>query len=198
MSCPDDSTLEIRFWKKIDRNGPIPAHCPELGPCWIWTAYKDEHGRGRLIRAKDCAMPIKSLGNYITDLFLKVCACFIAATIWAVRIQYISGSEHKSKIWLRNWRETGILLVTVIGGDAEHGHRTNRSQSQLLKNASGLWSIRMDQCHNTVQRLGIAGFGPDPQINQATDYLESAAPEIRWLRIKSIGPLLRDSCFRTV
>ena len=27
-----------RFWDKVDKNGPIPTHAPELGPCWIWTA----------------------------------------------------------------------------------------------------------------------------------------------------------------
>lgn len=27
-----------RFWSKVNRNGPIPAHCPELGACWLWTA----------------------------------------------------------------------------------------------------------------------------------------------------------------
>ncbi len=29
-----------RFWAKVDRNGPIPEHCPNLGRCWIWTANK--------------------------------------------------------------------------------------------------------------------------------------------------------------
>jgi hypothetical protein len=27
-----------RFWSKVNKNGPTPHHCPELGPCWIWTA----------------------------------------------------------------------------------------------------------------------------------------------------------------
>jgi hypothetical protein len=27
-----------RFWEKVNTNGPIPEHCPELGPCWVWTA----------------------------------------------------------------------------------------------------------------------------------------------------------------
>jgi hypothetical protein len=27
-----------RFWAKVDKNGPVPAHAPELGPCWVWTA----------------------------------------------------------------------------------------------------------------------------------------------------------------
>lgn len=26
-----------RFWKYVNRNGPVPQHCPELGPCWLWT-----------------------------------------------------------------------------------------------------------------------------------------------------------------
>src|SRR3990167_4058917 len=35
-----------RFWEKVDRNGPVPAHCPELGPCWIWTASRNDGGYG--------------------------------------------------------------------------------------------------------------------------------------------------------
>ena len=30
--------LVDRFWKKVNKEGPTPEHCPELGPCWIWTA----------------------------------------------------------------------------------------------------------------------------------------------------------------
>jgi len=25
-----------RFWSKVNKNGPTPPHCPELGPCWVW------------------------------------------------------------------------------------------------------------------------------------------------------------------
>jgi hypothetical protein len=31
---PDPSR---RFWRKVNKNGPIPPHAPELGPCWEWT-----------------------------------------------------------------------------------------------------------------------------------------------------------------
>jgi hypothetical protein len=31
----------------IDKDGPIPGHRPELGPCWIWTGSTDEKGYGR-------------------------------------------------------------------------------------------------------------------------------------------------------
>jgi hypothetical protein len=34
---PDDVP---KFWSRVDKNGPIPAHCPELGRCWVWTRAK--------------------------------------------------------------------------------------------------------------------------------------------------------------
>jgi len=30
-------TFPDRFWYRVNKNGPIPAHCPELGPCWVWS-----------------------------------------------------------------------------------------------------------------------------------------------------------------
>lgn len=28
-----------RLMSFVDKNGPIPSHRPDLGPCWIWTGY---------------------------------------------------------------------------------------------------------------------------------------------------------------
>lgn len=28
--------IEDRFWPRVDKNGPVPPHNPELGPCWVW------------------------------------------------------------------------------------------------------------------------------------------------------------------
>lgn len=39
--------IDDRFWSKVDKNGPIPAHRPDLGPCWLWTASLDNHGYGQ-------------------------------------------------------------------------------------------------------------------------------------------------------
>lgn len=38
--------LDTRFWRHVDKNGPIPVHCPELGPCWIWTGRTSRNGYG--------------------------------------------------------------------------------------------------------------------------------------------------------
>lgn len=35
-----------RFWRKVDRNGPIPRRRWVLGPCWVWLATMTPNGYG--------------------------------------------------------------------------------------------------------------------------------------------------------
>ena len=42
----DEKTI-ARFWSKVDKDGPVPVHRPELGPCWLWTAYRNSDGYGQ-------------------------------------------------------------------------------------------------------------------------------------------------------
>jgi hypothetical protein len=38
-----------RFWSRVDKNGPVPPHAPELGPCWVWTGRISKiHSYGEL------------------------------------------------------------------------------------------------------------------------------------------------------
>lgn len=36
----------IAFWNKVNKDGSIPTHRPELGKCWEWTACKTSDGYG--------------------------------------------------------------------------------------------------------------------------------------------------------
>lgn len=38
--------MEDRFWAKVNKNGPIPAHRLDLGPCWLWTGTDNGDGYG--------------------------------------------------------------------------------------------------------------------------------------------------------
>lgn len=44
----DIKAAESRFWTKVDKNGPIPKHRPELGPCWQWQAGISSDGYGSM------------------------------------------------------------------------------------------------------------------------------------------------------
>jgi hypothetical protein len=46
-SITENELLPLRFFAKVNKGGPIPDACPELGPCWIWTASTDHDGYGQ-------------------------------------------------------------------------------------------------------------------------------------------------------
>ncbi len=54
---PFSPTNQARFWARVDKNGPVPQHCPELGPCWVWTKKIHDRyamfsiGRSKLVLA---------------------------------------------------------------------------------------------------------------------------------------------------
>ncbi len=53
-------TLEERFWEKVDKNGPVPAHVPELGPCWVWTSSTNGRGYGQISSGGNGGRPLKA------------------------------------------------------------------------------------------------------------------------------------------
>lgn len=40
--------VELRFWRRVDKNGPTPIHCPDIGPCWIWKGSTATGGYGQI------------------------------------------------------------------------------------------------------------------------------------------------------
>ncbi len=38
--------MDAAFWAKVDKTGPVPSHRPDLGECWLWTAYRNKKGYG--------------------------------------------------------------------------------------------------------------------------------------------------------
>lgn len=43
---PQPKPISERFWRLVNKNGPIPLHAPHLGRCWLWTGVKARAGRG--------------------------------------------------------------------------------------------------------------------------------------------------------
>lgn len=46
--------LTQRFWSKVNKAGEVPAHCPELGPCWLWTGTL-QRGYGQIVLSRNGA-----------------------------------------------------------------------------------------------------------------------------------------------
>lgn len=44
MKGPKPKDPILRWDAKVDRNGPVPEHRPELGPCWLWTGHLNNKG----------------------------------------------------------------------------------------------------------------------------------------------------------
>jgi hypothetical protein len=40
--------LAERFWAKVNKDGPVPLHRPDLGPCWLWIGAADAKGYGKV------------------------------------------------------------------------------------------------------------------------------------------------------
>jgi hypothetical protein len=51
-------SMAERLWAKVDRDGPIPPHCPELGPCWVCTSKTTSQGYGRVNRGARGTQPM--------------------------------------------------------------------------------------------------------------------------------------------
>lgn len=43
---PKGLPVAVRFWTKVDFNGPLPERRPDLGPCWLWTGTRFSSGYG--------------------------------------------------------------------------------------------------------------------------------------------------------
>ena len=41
-----NSTAFERFWSKVNKDGPVPEHRPDLGQCWVFTGQLNNKGYG--------------------------------------------------------------------------------------------------------------------------------------------------------
>jgi hypothetical protein len=44
---PKKTDAAIRFWARVNKNGPVPDIDPALGPCWLWEGALFKLGYGQ-------------------------------------------------------------------------------------------------------------------------------------------------------
>jgi hypothetical protein len=107
-----------RFWAKVNKDGPIPPHRPELGPCWVWTAGTVDAGYGgfwlcgKMRRAQRVAFLIKH------GRWPEPCACHRCDNPPCVREDHLFEGTHAANA---RDRDAKGRQVTLRG--AEHWSR---------------------------------------------------------------------------
>ena len=69
--CRVNKTIAEKFWRHVDKNGPVPPHRPELGPCWLWTAYRNADGYGILGIGLKSAGTARTIGAHRVAFFVE-------------------------------------------------------------------------------------------------------------------------------
>jgi hypothetical protein len=64
------NTLADRFWPRVNKDGPIPEHRPEIGPCWLWTGAKDGVGYGHISTGGKARNGGRMIGTHVASIII--------------------------------------------------------------------------------------------------------------------------------
>lgn len=67
-----EKAVEARFWAKVDKNGPVPAHMPNLGKCWVWKGSTKGYGYGQFYCPKSVKAHRYSWGIHNSKVSSKI------------------------------------------------------------------------------------------------------------------------------
>ena|ERR1700730_8702735 len=91
-------SVGIRFWSKVDKNGPVPENFPGLGQCWIWKAstvrgYGQFHYAGGVISAHRMACKLSGIRTAGLECHHK---CNVSECVNPTHMEWIKPTEHRN------------------------------------------------------------------------------------------------------
>jgi len=141
---------EARFWAAVNKNGPVPASRPELGPCWLWklSVNKKRGGYGqfrlgrRTFRAHIVAYRLSGRSvprGLDLDHLCRTTRCVNPAHLEPVtrRVNFLRGEHptavsvrenrcqrgHKFDLFNTYWRPNGKRECRACASDARRQRR---------------------------------------------------------------------------
>jgi hypothetical protein len=89
----------VRILEKVNTNGPIPPHAPELGPCWLWTRpyriYPMLHYHGQPVNAHRVAY-IETTGPIPDGLHLDH-LCRVTSCVNPAHLEPVTQAENNRR-----------------------------------------------------------------------------------------------------
>lgn len=135
----------IRFWEKVNKNGPTPIHAPQLGPCWLWIGAIGKGGYGNFwngehyVNAHLFAYTLAhgELAGLEPDHLCRVRAC--------VRESHMEAVTHRENLL----RGDTIASRNSTKTECKHGHRYTPENTYLRPDGRGRGCVT---CRNSTKK----------------------------------------------
>lgn len=120
---------EERFWRHVNKDGPIPHAHPELGNCWLWIGSLDPQGYGhfwdgtRLTYSHRFAFGETTKGLEVSHL-CEVENC--------VRRTHLLETTHKQNVRYGN----GIMAAKAAQTHCKRGHAFDEANTYIASNGT--------------------------------------------------------------
>lgn len=127
-------SISERFFQKVDKNGPIPQHRPELGRCWTWIGHKQQLGYGMFtIRGKWFSAHRVSYNLLIGPIPEGLHSDHLCRNHSCVNPHHIEPVTPKENCH----RGIGPSAINAVKTHCERGHELNEKNTYLTKQKKG-------------------------------------------------------------
>ncbi len=110
---PPRPTPEQRFWAKVDKHGPVPLACPDLGPCWMWTGSRRRSGHGQFAVRRGLTVPASEFslqlvcGYFAPERLITCHRCDNPPCVNPSHLYYGTYQDNANDAWARGRMPVG-------------------------------------------------------------------------------------------